>query len=931
MRDLFPTMSFDDMARGRQQVAPEVPQQTRDPGDIAAENRAEFLRILRGAVDPTQSRALWGFGRQVVEEAQRRPLTTLTPLGAWEGHQAGTRMIEEGHPVLGTGLQFLAALDAMAGVTGAGMAGRAGFQALRGMGDAGHMVDFLTDLPKASEASRVLTDEEDVFAFYRAAVQSLQAEGVPLEGGADLARMREMMETQGYTGFQRGQSVTDLRTAEPEPRYGGLREGDPEDLRRGGRPQPGGQRASDPGAEDIARQARVDADRGVQERADALEPYTDVDPVTALQREQITEDLAPSGGVGERGGVQTPPPPPGQVDTGMRGVWTSPVRTFLESHPKIPDKTTGVRWKKLLENAPHSRTEREWSGIDEWLESRRGESITRSEVEEFFEANRPRLTESVRGAQAAQGAVNLDSPYATPAVRRLVLAHQGDADDALLLSLANDGDSYRELMRRFPELEENEDWAEFVLGEVTGGRQDIPAPKFQEYTLPGGEDYKEILVQLEPNVQPFAGEVRQLTDPSDPNQGKWLVQDGGGYILKNTEEEAQAFAQQRARARAIADAGYRTSHWDEPNVLVHVRATTHQGADGGRYTMVNEVQSDWHQAGRDRGYVREDRTAEIATAEAEYKALRDRYVSGEFPEGSAAERETQRALDRLSGRVRDLRMRPNGVPDAPYKNTPEWVGLGVRRAIQDAIESGTDGVAMIRGEQARDLYPDLSELVSEVRYDPETRTMFADPLDGGRTVEKQVEPEDLAAEIGKEPAKQLLASTPTPMSTGLSMGPPRPGMLYIAGDDLRLGGHGMIAFYDEIVPSVMRAEAKRLGLTVDEVPFGERGTLQFPDGATEPVTDLETARHYTASNGGTVTELPSETHPTIRITPADRERLQREGLRLGAALPEAVAGAAAAGAAAFGVPLLLQRLREREDEAEQEPPRQPPDLSFLRR
>ena len=50
------------------------------------------------------------------------------------------------------------------------------------------------------------------------------------------------------------------------------------------------------------------------------------------------------------------------------------------------------------------------------------------------------------------------------------------------------------------------------------------------------------------------------------------------------------------------DAGkYRSSHWDEPNILAHVRMND-RTIDGKKALHLEEIQSDWHQQGRERGY-----------------------------------------------------------------------------------------------------------------------------------------------------------------------------------------------------------------------------------------------------------------------------------------------------------------------------------------
>jgi len=44
------------------------------------------------------------------------------------------------------------------------------------------------------------------------------------------------------------------------------------------------------------------------------------------------------------------------------------------------------------------------------------------------------------------------------------------------------------------------------------------------------------------------------------------------------------------------------THWDQSNVVAHVRLTIRLDAEGNRVLFIEEVQSDWHQKGRDQGY-----------------------------------------------------------------------------------------------------------------------------------------------------------------------------------------------------------------------------------------------------------------------------------------------------------------------------------------
>ena len=71
-------------------------------------------------------------------------------------------------------------------------------------------------------------------------------------------------------------------------------------------------------------------------------------------------------------------------------------------------------------------------------------------------------------------------------------------------------------------------------------------------------------------------------------------------------------------ADAIADyhktRGYRSTHYDEPNILAHVRFNERTDADGKRVLFIEEVQSDWMQQKR------KDEKALLAAIDKDWKS-----------------------------------------------------------------------------------------------------------------------------------------------------------------------------------------------------------------------------------------------------------------------------------------------------------------------
>ncbi len=56
----------------------------------------------------------------------------------------------------------------------------------------------------------------------------------------------------------------------------------------------------------------------------------------------------------------------------------------------------------------------------------------------------------------------------------------------------------------------------------------------------------------------------------------------------------------------VSETPYKSSHWDQANVLAHTRLQDFTDADGKKVLLIDEIQSDWHQEGRKKGYKTED-------------------------------------------------------------------------------------------------------------------------------------------------------------------------------------------------------------------------------------------------------------------------------------------------------------------------------------
>ena len=120
-------------------------------------------------------------------------------------------------------------------------------------------------------------------------------------------------------------------------------------------------------------------------------------------------------------------------------------------------------------------------------------------------------------------------------------------------------------------------------------------------------NYKEVLVTL-PNKE----------------TKYFVVSEDGDEFSYPTRERAEnnLFRGKRIEERLV-DSGFKSSHFDERNILVHLRMNTRTDADGNKVLFLEEVQSDWGQEGKRRGFKKPENTQAIEELENEKQKVLD--------------------------------------------------------------------------------------------------------------------------------------------------------------------------------------------------------------------------------------------------------------------------------------------------------------------
>lgn len=322
-------------------------------------------------------------------------------------------------------------------------------------------------------------------------------------------------------------------------------------------------------------------------------------------------------------------------------------------------------------------------------------------------------------------------------------------------------------------------------------------PKFSGYQLPGGENYRELLLRLPEATSAYR--VEQVAG------NLFQVRDANGNIIADGSTPEIAVEAAKMRRRGVRDTAFRSSHFDQPNILAHVRFNERTDADGKRVLFIEELQSDWAQKGRKEGF---------GSAPVRY-TVRDRNgnIRGDFTTREEAEAYiadppiTMRGLIDNNARVVETANIMPGIPTAPFvTDTKAWVALALKRMIRYAAENGFDRVAWTTGEQQAARY-DLSNHVKGIEYQKrsgETYYLSADLHSGGQhNLGDNLTAAELEDYVGKEVAKKIVDGEGTPIRDT--------GLMQLSGLDLKVGGEGMKAFYDRIVPQVANELLKKFG------------------------------------------------------------------------------------------------------------------------
>lgn len=469
-------------------------------------------------------------------------------------------------------------------------------------------------------------------------------------------------------------------------------------------------------------------------------------------------------------------------------------------------KGTGQSFLNDLMKAPDvKKDELQYTGLDEFLKDK--PNVTKQEVTDYLANNKVDVEEVSYG--------NIDFTK---------LPDQQLQKEYVRVRGYEPLDSDGSLMSR-----------EEIIYELSGAPA-TDLTKYGKYQLAGGENYREILLKL-PKQSPTTNDIATRLF--------------GKEMRFLSEAEKDSVIAEARRIDSTTPKDFASSHFNEPNILAHMRVNDRVDADGKKMLLVEEIQSDWHQAGREKGYKGKGTLRELPDNYfvQEIKTIDGdtMYVVRDSSNPSVIINKDYNRQSAINGVINELNASSaGGVPDAPFKDT--WYQLSLKRLLKYAADNGYERVGLTTGKQQADRYK-LSNEVDEINVtgrtnmatgeksrsvalDLKSGTSYRLGVDNNGVIDNvndaqiaNFKGKKLAEIVGKDIAKQIMEGSSQT----------------IKGEGLNIGGEGMKKYYDEIYPKYLEKYGKKFDASVGETKVNT--VMQRADNSMIPQMGQEPVRY----------------------------------------------------------------------------------------
>lgn len=450
-----------------------------------------------------------------------------------------------------------------------------------------------------------------------------------------------------------------------------------------------------------------------------------------------------------------------------------------------------------------------YTGLRAYLESKRpDEQVKKSELQDYIKNNRIQIKEVVMGGNSEEDFMNrAEEAEKKFGVNITIDENPMDGSPDIQMS----GEKLDDMSD--DEIQELQDEVnDFVMAAA-------PETKFQQYQLEGEkEGYKEVLITLPRKVviDDIDGIIfvnGQKTQFETKSKALDYIEKYPSYLDNSYSDSRQSFQP------------FKSSHFDDANIVVHLRMNIRKDTEGNKVLFLEEVQSDWGQQGKREGFRNKETELELNRLRSEASEAADKYreidtrLSKYFSEHSnQSVRESMIELANRDVKFKALRAEhklasdkkyeatqasylakvrsQRAVPSSPYvTDTNAWAKLGMKVALQHAVQEGATKIAWTTGEQQNDRY-DLSKSVGEIQYSKNengTYNVSATGLASGDVLmdKEGISLIDIENNFGKDIADKINNNVGDKSGNDLK----GKQLMSLSGEGLKVGGKGMIGFY----------------------------------------------------------------------------------------------------------------------------------------
>lgn len=377
-------------------------------------------------------------------------------------------------------------------------------------------------------------------------------------------------------------------------------------------------------------------------------------------------------------------------------IWYS--NAIRAAEARLPPSGTPAQMLATLQNTPGVKQEElDATGLTAFLSQ--GNKVTRAEILEYLEENQIQVNEVLR-QRTPRDEIKWRPDPERPGT---FVEEYGDFEirphpngEFQVIHFSRGSGAVGAVISVQPTFDAASTVAQRASDRLAAHDYDALTPHHEDYTMPGARRfYKELLLTL-PKIKPVHIKAKEEEH----------VRLGQELALEqlNSQREAEILLRMLPLERELNDyhrnnPNFTGSHWDEPNVVAHIRFSERIDKTGRVVLHIEEIQSDWHQQGRKKGYgptpmPKWASVVHTKMAPGQFDNIWKLTSTDGTVYTAVGVRTAEDAIAQTERGIDSVR-RP---PDAPFKTS--WPELSMKRMLRWAADNGYSRITWNNGELA---------------------------------------------------------------------------------------------------------------------------------------------------------------------------------------------------------------------------------------